>query len=72
MPLDLDRIILTQLYPIVPKFKRDVGGTDVDFNAVLYAVVFRTRVPPVAIFEFEKGEGKRGKIGLYFANGATG
>lgn len=60
IPLYIYRVILTQFRTLVPELKVDVCRPEGDFDAVIYAVVLLARVPPVAVFKFEKSEGERG------------
>ena len=38
----------------MPQFEGYISGSEVDFDDVVDAVVFRAGVPPVSVFEFEE------------------
>lgn len=71
MPFHLDRLILAQLDALVPEFEADVCRPNVDLDTKVDPMILRPTVPPVSVFEFEKGEWKGGKVGFDLADGAA-
>lgn len=55
----------------MPQFEGYISGPEVHFDDVIDAVIFRTGVPPVSVFEFEGGKWEGGEVGFDFADGAA-
>jgi len=55
----------------VPKLERHIGGSEIDLDDVVDAVVLWAFVPPVSVLELEGAQWQGGEVGLNFADHAA-
>ena len=72
MPFDLDRIVSAELHTVVPKLKRNVGWSKIDFYHIVNTVILWLKLPPVPVLKLEHCQRHRGEIRVDFADRLAG
>ena len=68
MEFNPNTVILADLDTLMPELERDICGSNVDFDAVVDAMILLALVPPVAVLELEHAEWEGREVGFDFAD----